>query len=310
MPFVTRTCCWILILTWGVGSLTSLGAENAPSRSLAQDQDTLFARSNLVAWCIVPFDVKKRGPEERAQMLVRLGFKHFAYDWRDEHIPTFDTEIETMQRHGISIDAWWFPADLGPTSRTILSALKRHNVKAQLWITMGDPAPQSNDQAAKVRAAAAVIRPIAEAAAAIGCSVGLYNHGGWFGEPEHQIEIIKVLRDTADGATARLPPVGIVYNFHHGHDHIARFPELFRTMQPYLYAVNLNGMLRNGEQVGKKILTLGEGDQELNMLRVIRDSGWRGPIGILNHRDDTDAEETLRGNLEGLEKLREKLREH
>ena len=54
---------------------------------------SLFARDNLIAWCIVPFDSKKRGPEDRAAMLQKLGFKHFAYDWRAEHVPTFDAEI-------------------------------------------------------------------------------------------------------------------------------------------------------------------------------------------------------------------------
>ena len=38
--------------------------------------EPLFERDNLAAWCIVPFDAKKRGPEERAAMLERLGFKH------------------------------------------------------------------------------------------------------------------------------------------------------------------------------------------------------------------------------------------
>ena len=50
----------------------------------------LFDRANLVAWCIVPFDARNRGPEERAEMLQRLGIKRLAYDWRAEHIPTFD----------------------------------------------------------------------------------------------------------------------------------------------------------------------------------------------------------------------------
>src|SRR4051812_40766284 len=45
-------------------------------------RDGLFGRDNLIAWCIVPFDSKNRAPEERAAMLERLGFKHFAYDWR------------------------------------------------------------------------------------------------------------------------------------------------------------------------------------------------------------------------------------
>src|SRR5687768_9449389 len=46
----------------------------------AQDPPAPFSRENLVAWCIVPFDSTKRGPEERAAMLDRLGFRRFAYD--------------------------------------------------------------------------------------------------------------------------------------------------------------------------------------------------------------------------------------
>lgn len=270
----------------------------ANGRPQSQPELSLLAPTNLMAWCIVPFDAKKRGPEARAQMLDRLGFRHFAYDWRDEHIPSFDEEIETMRRHGISIDAWWFPADLGKTSRAILDALQRHDIHPQLWITMGDPAPQGSG-ADKVRAASATLRPIAEEAAKRGCAVGLYNHGGWFGEPENQLAILKELQMTN---------VGIVYNFHHGHDHIERFAELFPKMQSRLLAVNLNGMVKGGDRSGKKILTLGEGDQEWRMLQVILASNWHGLIGILDHRDETDSEETLRANLQGLNRLREALR--
>jgi hypothetical protein len=84
----------------------SLGTE--PSEPAKAGQK-LFARENLVAWCIVPFDAKKRGPEERAEMLAKLGFKHFAYDWRAEHIPTFDAEIAGLKKHGVALDAFWFP---------------------------------------------------------------------------------------------------------------------------------------------------------------------------------------------------------
>jgi len=74
----------------------SLGQTSSPGRNGPAELSTkeageiarrLFARENLVAWCIVPFDSKRRGPEDRAAMLERLGFKHFAYDWRAEHIP-------------------------------------------------------------------------------------------------------------------------------------------------------------------------------------------------------------------------------
>src|SRR5437764_1403387 len=137
--------------------------------------DGLFARTNLVAWCIVPFDAKKRGPEERAAMLERLRFQ------------------------------------------------------------------------------------------------GITN-------------------------------AGIVYNQHHGHGHLERFAELMSKMKPHLLALNLNGMTRDGEKIGKQILPVGQGELDLKLLRIIRDSGWRGPIGLLNHTDE-DAEVRLQENLRGLRRL-------
>ena len=277
--------------------LTVLTLPTAPAQA-ADQAAGLFAPDKLIAWCIVPFDAKKRGPAERVAMLKRLGLKHYAYDWRAEHLPTFDTEIALLKKNGIQLDAVWFPGGLNPDARTILGLLEKHQVRTQLWVSMGDPAPQAKEQAAKAKAGAAAVRPIAEAAAKIGCRVALYNHGGWFGEPENQVAIVEQLQ---------MPNVGIVYNLHHGHGHIARFPELLRKMQPHLLAINLNGMVIDGDKAGKKILTLGEGDQELAMMKTLRVSGWRGPVGILDHRPETDSEETLRANLAGLQKLRKQL---
>src|SRR4029079_10360120 len=73
-------------------------------------------------------------------------------------------------------------------------------------------------------------------------------------------------------------------------------------MKPYLRAVNLNGMVRGGDKKGLKIVPLGQGELDLSLLRTIRDSGYRGPIGILGHTQD-DAEERLRDNLDGLDWL-------
>jgi sugar phosphate isomerase/epimerase len=269
-----------------------IGAQAAPA-----PDNTLFARSNLVAWCIVPFDAKKRGPEERAAMMERLGIKLYAYDYRAEHIPTFDAEMEAIKRHGVSLTAWWFPGGINDEAQLILDVLQRHKIQTQLWISGGGaPTKSAEEQAARVEAEAKRIRPIAEEAAKIGCSVALYNHGGWFGEPENQIEILERLK--RDGITN----VGLVYNQHHGHDHIDRFAELLQVMKPYLLTLNLNGMTRNGDRVGKKILPLAQGDLDLAMLKIIRESGWRGPIGILNHTDE-DAEARLLDNIEGLEWL-------
>ncbi len=272
-----------------------------PAARAQSPADRLFARENLVAWCIVPFDSKKRSPEDRAAMLERLGFKQFAYDWRAEHIPTFDAEIEALKRHGVGLDAFWVaPGELNRESQTILDVLKRHGVKADLWALLDlgpDKVHRTRAGASEdVAAAASKLKRLAEAAKAIGCRVALYNHGGWFGEPENQVAIIERLK--AQG----VDNVGIVYNLHHGHAHIDRLPALLAAIKPYVWTINLNGMDRDGEAKGRKILPLGQGECDLSVLQTIVDSGYRGPIGILGHTMD-DAEARLQDNLDGLDWL-------
>ena len=291
----------ILARTLGLACIAAFLLASAPQLQAAEPArgtgTTLFAQTNLVAWCIVPFDAKKRGPEDRAAMLEWLGFSLFAYDYRAEHIPTFDAEMEALKQYHIRLTAWWFPGELNDEARLILDVLKRHRLHTQLWLTgAGGPTKDAAEQQARVEAETKRIRPIAEEAAKIGCTVVLYNHGNWFGEPENQIAIIERLK--AGGVTN----VGIVYNQHHGHDHLDRFPALLTQMKPYLVALNLSGMTRNGDKIGKKILPLGQGDLDLELLRVVRDSGWQGPIGILNHTDE-DAEARLQDNLDGLKWL-------
>jgi hypothetical protein len=255
----------------------------------------LFEKSNLVAWCIVPFDAKKRGPEDRAAMLEALGIKRLAYDYRAEHIPQWDAELAALKKHGIELTAWWFPGVLNDEARKALDLFNRHGVAPQLWITGGGgPVKDVAEQNARIESEAARVGAIARAAAPL--KVALYNHGGWFGEPENQIAIIERL--ARDGVNN----VGIVYNQHHGHEHLDRFPALLGKMKPHLLALNLNGMVRDGDKVGKKILVLGEGALDRELLRVIAASGWRGPVGILNHTDE-DAETRLKANLGGLQKL-------
>ena len=260
-----------------------------------EDRPSIFAKDNLVAWCIVPFDAANRGPEERARMLGRLGIKRLAYDFRDQHIRTFDLEIDALQKNGIELTAFWMTIGMDPQKdtviHTIFDLIKRRGLKTQLWTLLS--APEEFDeltQKERVTRSSKVVSYIARRAKELECSVGLYNHGGWFGEPENQIEIIRQIG---------MDNVGIVYNFHHGHEHIDRFPALLNTMKQYLLCINLNGMRKGGP----KILPLGEGDHDLKMLKVVRDSGYEGPVGILDHRNDLDAELSLQQNIDGLKKL-------
>ena len=256
------------------------------SADVAARARELFRRDNLVAWCIVPYDGKKRGPDERAAMLATLGFQHFAYDWRSEHVAAFEAEWEALARHGVSLDAFWSKPPGFPAS---LASFRNRGLKPSFWVMIDAPADLA--QEAKVQHAAAALRPTAEAAAQAGCSVAIYNHGGWGGEPENMVAVC---------AAVNLPNVGIVYNQHHGHAHLPRFKEALAAMLPHLRFLNLNGMTADGDKQGQKIMVLGQGDLDVELARTICESGYSGPIGILNHTDH-DAEARLLDNLEGLD---------
>ena len=271
--------------------------------TLSKNAD-LFRKENLAAWCIVPFDKAKRNPEQRAEMLERLGIKKFVYDYRAEHEAQFGEELVALKKHGVELSGWMFPAGPDATDPAKLNAkgmgmlelFDRHGVKPQLWVIKGgqsiDPG-SPEEQERRVLAEVTALRTTVAAAKSRGLQVGLYNHGGWFGEPENEIAIIERLRKEG------FENVGIVYNQHHGHGHIAKFPELLKRMLPYLICINLNGNDIEGDKKGRKILPIGAGSEDPTLLRSIRESGYHGLIGILNHTNE-DAEERLLDNLEGL----------
>jgi azurin len=258
--------------------------------------DGLFDKSNLAAWCIVPFDAGKRGPEERAAMLEKMGVKKFVYDYRKEHIPQWDDELNALKKHHIELMGWWFPSVLNDEAKQTLELFKRHGVHPQLWISGGGGAIAVKDEADQkdhIAKEVARFKTICEAAAPLGCKVGIYNHGGWGGEPENAIAIVEALK--AQG----IKNIGIVYNLHHGHGHLDRLAKILPRMLPYLLCLNLNGMDIDGEAKGRKILPLGVGTEDVKVLRIVRASGYSGPIGILNHTNE-DAEGRLLDNLDGL----------
>jgi len=261
----------------------------------------VFARQNLVAWCIIPYDSMHRCPLARACMLKRLGIQRLAIDWRAEHIPTFDEEIDALRKNQITIQAFWVRGNMYPERNApaaedgnlevVLAALKRNSVKTQIW----DPFDADEEftalpESQRLARATEAVRYVATRARQISCSVAIFSHGGWMGEPENELKVVDLVG---------MDNVGIVYDFEHGRAQMDRFPEFFPKLLPHLWSVILNGM----QEGGPDFITVGDGERDLGMLKVIRNSGYRGPIGIMNHNTNRDAEVGLRLNMEGLKKM-------
>lgn len=278
--------------------------ESAPAGSL-------WAHSNLHVWEVANADSKKRGPDERARMLKKWGIEHYAYLSRQDpygvepDINTsqldIDAEIEAMQRSGIDIRAWYFwvntddPAK-DPNVTKTFGSFKRHHIHPQVWV------PQSHaqremaysifpktpeEQQQRVNHEAERIRLLVKLAEPYGLKVDLYNHQGWFGKEENQLAILDRLKEL--GVTN----VGLVFNFVHAmvvYSDLPRvFPQIWQRIKPYVVAVNMD-----------------VNPYYLEMMRVIEESGWKGPIGIWT--ENGDPEVGLRYNFIGLDWLAAELK--
>ncbi len=269
---------------------------------------TIWSHDNLYAWCAVAYDTKKRGPEERAQMLQDLGFKLFVYDWRDKDIPTFDAEIEALKKHGITLLGWWCPPSAGdPKTKLILETFKRHDVHPQLWVRGGGTMTKTpEEQKQRIMEEADRINALVKLAAPYGCKIELYNHNGWFGQQDNQLAVIERLKELG------VNDVGMVYNFAQAHDNLhddtVHFPEVWKKIQPYVVAVNLTGIVDNPLYAptgpSHKMFYPSQGNHELDMMRTIQDSGWKGHVGLIAEKNGmSDPAATLKDYLTGFDWL-------
>jgi len=249
--------------------------------------------AELIAWCIVPFDSLDRSPAERMAMLKDLGLKRYAYDWRTKHLDTMAEELRTAKEAGIEVSAVWLWIDddedtldsLSANNRRMLKILKDSGLKTDIWVSFHEGFFKKVHRTARVALGSKMIGQIADQAEAMGCRLALYNHGDWFGDPLNQIAIIdKLNRD-----------IGLIYNFHHAHDQLDGYPDLMKKIQPYLWVVNLNGMV----PAGPKIMPIGSGTKEEGMVQTLIDLGYDGDFGILGHVEEADVHRILDANLKG-----------
>ena len=260
--------------------------------------ESLFKKDNLIPWSIVGFDVKERTPQERLEMLERLGYKQYAYGNRPKHIPTMKQEWELAKEKGIEIKAVWLyinlskdkVGELRPESEAVFENLKAVGLKTQIWIGFDPVYFENLSEEASLKHTVAMASYLSERANQVGCKIALYNHGGWFGKPNNQIKIIKSLPNQG---------IGVIFNFHHAHEDLDNYSKNIKKLLPYLWCVNLNGMKADGP----KIITLGKGDLEKDMILQLLDLNYKGPFGILGHVQGGDPEIILQDNFNGLHEL-------
>ena len=249
-------------------------------------------------WCIVAYDSLKRSPEERVSMIKELGFNKYVYDWRDHHLPQMAEELMLCQKYNIEVSGIWLWMNakrdkigkFSPGNEKMLQILGDTGIETTIWLSFnGNFFKGLNDKEALMKAID-LIKFVHDSVRELNCTIALYNHSGWFGNPYNLIKVVKKIPDLQ---------VGIVLNFHHCKEYIKEFKHLAVNISPYLHAVNLNGMSEDSP----KILAVGKGKYESDMIMDLFENRYTGPWGILGHIAEKDVRKVLDQNISGLKQM-------
>ena len=260
--------------------------------------DSPFKVAEVSPWCIIGFDSLDRTPKERIDMLKEMGFSKYGFNKGSGDLSTMIDEFKLAKENNIEINSifLWLNAKrdsvdkLSPQNQELLNNLKKVSYKPSIWLSFSDNFFKELSHEESITQAIEMINFIQKKANELGCELALYNHHGWFGNPYNQIEILEKLDQDA---------LTMVYNFHHAQEYVDEFSDIAKKIKPYLSYVNLNGVKKDGPQ----ILSIGKGDHEFEMIKLLMAEDYNGPWGILGHIKTDDVEKVLDRNIEGLNKL-------
>ncbi len=272
-------------------------------------------RDQLAASHLVAHDALRRGPRERAQMLRALGVSKIIWDWRDEHVHSFDAELDALRQYQIELSGIWTPSPMPAVEEpdyssrfglvssrinTLVTEAARRGQTPDLWtqIAFGSPGAPSpvSEQAhrSEVARAADHLTGLVRLARGHGMCVVLTNHGGWAGEPRTLIDIVSEL------GRRGLGNVGIGFRMQHAHHLIADLDLHLAAMREHLVAVMLSGADAGAELTGRLILPFGAGSRDRWVTHAILESGWHGQL-VVHAVGNDDSEARLLDSLEGWE---------
>ncbi len=265
--------------------------------------EQLINPDEVSAWCIKGFDIMDRTPEQRIAMVKEMGIKRYGYNRGKGDISQMIDEFKLAKENGIEIPSvfmWLNPkrdsiGKLSDGNQELLAKLAKVDQKPSIWVSFSNSFFEDITDSESMNLAVDMIKYLKSETDKIGCSLALYNHTGWFGEPDNQIEILKQVDEEE---------LSLVLNFHHAHDYVDRFCEVAKKVKPYLSYVNLNGMVQDSS----KIFTLGKGESEFDMIKCLKAEGYDGPWGILGHIKTEDVQLVLQRNMDGLDELNARYR--
>ena len=232
----------------------------------------------VAAWPFFAFDNGVgRGAwpaSKQAETVKSLGYDGIHYNYTNPK--DFATKIAACKAANVPIQAMYIytfvdqpGAAYDPGIKEVIRMLKGSDTI--IWMTLREGIRGKQDAEA-----AGVVREIAGLAAESGLKVSIYPHAGFYvATAEDAVRVAKAVD---------LPNVGVTINLCHElfAGNSERLAEVVKTAAPHLNLVSINGASPTPGKGPKAwdTLPLGSGSFDTDaFLRLVRGSGYRGPIG-------------------------------
>jgi sugar phosphate isomerase/epimerase len=223
----------------------------------------------------VPFD-------DQAELVKRTGYAGLQFTGT-QHIPEM---LQALESRGLKLFAIYVAAHIDGDKPSYESGLPEAIRQLQghgtvIWLTVRGSAPDGDARAT------AVVREIADMAAASGLRVALYPHIGMYvGRIEDALRVVK---------NVDRPNVGVTFNLAHflAAKDEPNLDERLREALPHLFMVSINGAEHEGGW-DRLIQPLDRGEFDVyGLLKKLVTMGYNGPIGLQCFKVPGDREENL-----------------
>ncbi|MGC8989145.1 MAG: family 16 glycoside hydrolase [Verrucomicrobiia bacterium] len=254
------------------------------------------------AFCMDTHDSKKRNLAEQAALLSELGYAGAGHLWLD----SVAERLATLDATGLRLFQIYLSVNVGPEAaqpydprlRQILPLLRARDTMLAVLMSGGKPSDTSLDQRA-----VAILSEMAELANAHGIKLALYPHtGDWLERIEDAVRLVR--------KTGR-PNIGVMFNLCHflKAEDEKNLKSAIELAGDHLFAVSINGS-DSGEEIktgkGRWIAPLGVGSfDQAAFLKLLRDKGYRGPVGLQCYGIPGDAFDHLAASIKQWRRLNE-----
>jgi sugar phosphate isomerase/epimerase len=234
--------------------------------------------------------------EAQAELVKRTGYAGLGYTGT-QHIPEM---LRALEERGLRMFSIYVAAHIDgdkpsydPGLPEAIRQLRGHGTV--IWLTVRGSAPDGDARAT------AVVREVADLAAASGLRVALYPHVGFFvARIEDALRVMK---------NVDRPNVGVTFNLAHflAAKDEPNLDARLKEALPHLFMVSINGAEHEGGW-DRLIQPLDRGAFDVyGLLKKLVALGYDGPIGLQCYKVPGDAEENLRRSMAAWREFRARM---